>query len=101
LSVMRCPVCKVENNQGPQCRRCKADLMLLFTVEDQREQALAEARRCLAQSRWRRAAEYAVEAGRLRRGDDVRRVEAVARMLGRDFAGAWRVYRGRGDQPVG
>ena len=64
------------------------------------ERALAEARRCLAQGRWRRAAEYAAEAGRLRRGDDVRCVEAVARMMERNFARAWQVYRDRGDQPV-
>jgi hypothetical protein len=95
---MRCPVCKAENNQGPQCRRCKADLMLLFTLEDQRQRALAKARQCLAQGRWRCAAEAAAEAGRLRRGEDAQRVEAVARMLGRDFAGAWRIYGCRNNQ---
>jgi hypothetical protein len=94
---MRCPVCKAENNQGPQCRRCKADLVLLFTVEDQRARALAEARRCLAQGRWRRAVEYAADAARMHGGDDARRLEAVARLLGRDFAGAWQVYGG----PIG
>jgi hypothetical protein len=97
---MRCPVCKAENNQGPQCRRCKADLVLLFTLEDQRRRALAEARRCLTDSRWRRAAEYATEAGRMHQGDDARRLEAVARVLGRDFAGAWRVYSARRDRPA-
>jgi hypothetical protein len=95
---MRCPVCKAENNQGPQCRRCKADLMLLFTLEGQRGRALAEARRSLTQGLWRRAAACAAEAGRLRGGDDARRLEAIARMLGRDFAGAWRVYSGRKDR---
>src|SRR5262249_17865113 len=33
---MRCPVCKAENAQGPACRRCKADLSLLFAVEARR-----------------------------------------------------------------
>ena len=37
---MKCPVCRAENDQGPQCRRCKADLALLFTLADQRRSAL-------------------------------------------------------------
>ena len=31
--MIRCPVCKAENSQGPTCRRCKADLSLLFRLE--------------------------------------------------------------------
>ena len=34
--ALRCPVCKAENAQGPNCRRCKADLSLLFALEDRR-----------------------------------------------------------------
>ena len=40
---MHCPVCKADNSQGPQCRRCKADLSLLFALEEQRRRTLAEA----------------------------------------------------------
>ena len=51
MAVMRCPVCKAENAQGPACRRCKADLSLLFALEERRAWALAEARRLLAAGR--------------------------------------------------
>lgn len=33
---MRCPVCRAENDRGPNCRRCRADLSLLFALEKQR-----------------------------------------------------------------
>ena len=33
---MQCPVCKADNAQGPLCRRCKADLSLLFRLEARR-----------------------------------------------------------------
>ena len=60
---MICPVCRATNDQGPQCRRCKADLGLLFRLEAQRKR------------------------------------EAVARLLRRDFAGAWRLYQETQNQP--
>ena len=52
---MRCPVCRAENDQGPQCRRCRADLGLLFGLEKRRRQALDAARRCVAQGDPQRA----------------------------------------------
>ena len=36
----RCPVCRARVEPGPQCRRCKADLSLLVSLEDQRRRAL-------------------------------------------------------------
>lgn len=90
---MRCPVCKVENSQGPQCRRCKADLSLLFALEDQRQRTLAEARNYLRRGEWQAAAEHAETANWLRDDDESRRLIAVARLFGRDFAGAWQGYR--------
>src|ERR1041385_8260423 len=90
---MRCPVCKAENNQGPQCRRCKADLSLLFALEEQRGRELDAARRSLAEGRWSRAEAHAAEANWLRRDEESLRLLAVARLFRRDFAGAWRCYR--------
>ena len=60
---MNCPVCRATNDQGAQCRRCKADLGLLFRLEAQRKR------------------------------------EAVAFLLRRDFAGAWRLYQQTRNQP--
>jgi hypothetical protein len=90
---MRCPVCKADNSQGPQCRRCKADLSLLFELEEQRGQMLAEARRCLRRGQWQAAAEHAEAANRLRSDQDAMQLAAVARVLSKDFAGAWQCYQ--------
>lgn len=92
LNLMRCPVCKADNSQGPQCRRCKADLSLLFALEGQRLRTLAEARRCLRSGDWQAAAEHAETADWLRGDEESQRMMAAARLLGRDFAGAWRCY---------
>ena len=90
---MRCPVCKADNIQGPNCRRCKADLSLLFTLEDQRRRALAQARLCLRRGQWSQAANHAEEADWLRGDEESRRLEATAHLLQRDFAAAWESYQ--------
>ena len=90
---MRCPVCKADNLQGPQCRRCKADLSLLFELEEQRQRALAEARHRLRCGEWLQAARQAETANWLRGDEDSRQLAAVAHLLGRDFAGAWQCYQ--------
>ena len=92
MIVMRCPVCKADNSQGPQCRRCKADLSLLFALEEQRGRTLAEARRCLRRGEWQAAVEHAETADWLRGDEESRRLLVVAHLLGRDFAAAWRCY---------
>jgi hypothetical protein len=90
---MRCPVCKADNLQGPQCRRCKADLALLFALEDQRRRTLTEARRCLERGQWSDAAHHAATADWLRANEDTQRLLALAHLLAGDFAEAWQTYR--------
>ncbi|HEY7330533.1 MAG TPA: hypothetical protein VH592_23030 [Gemmataceae bacterium] len=90
---MRCPVCKADNPQGPQCRRCKADLSLLFALEEQRRRILAEARRCLHRGEWQAAVAHAETANWLRNDEDSRQLEMVAHLLGRDFDCAWQCYQ--------
>jgi hypothetical protein len=85
-----CPVCRAAVEAGPQCRRCKADLSLLFALEARREAVLAAARRSLAAGRPDQALALAEGAERLRRGADARRLIAAAHLLRRDFAAAWR-----------
>jgi hypothetical protein len=95
---MRCPVCKAENTQGPNCRRCKADLSLLFVLEESRRRVLAEARCSFAAADWPAAARAASEADRLQSDDESRRLVALTHLLSRDFAAAWDSYlRARGD----
>jgi hypothetical protein len=89
-----CPVCRARVESGPECRRCKADLALLFALEARRDAALAAARRALAVGRPDEALSGAREAERLRHGEDARRLIAVAHLLRRDFDAAWRRYPG-------
>jgi hypothetical protein len=91
--MVRCPVCRADNTAGPQCRRCRADLGLLFELEQQREQALAAAVQSVARGSWSEASRLAERASWLRRGPDAARLLAISRLLQRDFAGAWQVYR--------
>ena len=86
--ALRCPVCKADNAQGPLCRRCKADLSLLFVLEAQRQQALAAARRAAAAGDWHSLRQWAGRADTLRRDDETRRLLAVAHLLHGDFAEA-------------
>ena len=49
--MIACPLCRAVNESGPNCRRCRADLSLLFTVDRQRDAALAAALQALAGGR--------------------------------------------------
>jgi len=89
---MRCPVCRAENNAGPQCRRCRADLSLLVALEDQRARLLAAAQAAIRRADGAEAARLAAAAQQLRDGDDVRRLRALGHLLQRKFAAAWQAY---------
>ena len=93
MAVIRCPVCKAENVQGPTCRRCKADLSLLWALEDRRDWTLAEARRLLTAGRAGEADALASEADGMRTDAASQRLLALTRLMRRDFAGAWSAYR--------
>jgi hypothetical protein len=88
MSIL-CPLCKVANEVGPQCRRCRADLSLLFAVEAQREAHFAAAREALAQGEPVLASHEARRADELRHGPDLARFRAVVALLRRDFGDAW------------
>jgi hypothetical protein len=85
---MQCPVCKADNAQGPLCRRCKADLALLFRLEACRERSLAEARGCLREGRWPDAVSLALRANRLRADAESRSLVAVSSLFVGAFAQA-------------
>jgi hypothetical protein len=95
MTILGCPVCKADNAQGPACRRCKADLSLLWALETRRTWALQEALRELATGRWDEAATRAEEAEGLRGNEESRRLLAVGRLMQADYAGAWESLRGR------
>jgi hypothetical protein len=82
---MRCPVCRADVEQGPSCRRCRADLSLLFALEERRRHVLREAARALFAGQSRRAEALAEGAEALRGGTDALRVRAICHLLNRDF----------------
>lgn len=86
---MRCPVCKAENTQGPQCRRCKADLSLVFRAGAQQAAALARARDLLRQGRFNQALRFAEGADATWRDAATLELLAVLHLLRRDFARAY------------
>jgi hypothetical protein len=86
---MRCPVCRADNTEGPECRRCRADLSLLFALESQRARLLAMASDKARQGKWHAVTWLAQEAHDLRQGSDSERILAVAWLMRRDFAKAW------------
>jgi hypothetical protein len=89
--VLPCPVCKAENAQGPTCRRCKADLSLLFRLEEHRAALVAASATSLRSGRFEDALANACAAHQLRRGEDSERLLALAALLRRDYSAAWRL----------
>ena len=102
MSSLRCPVCKAETAApgGPQCRRCRADLSLLFVLEEQRRVALDAARRAAARGDRQELLSAAGRADALHSDDESRRLLALARLLHGDYAGALREAR-RVGRPLG
>jgi len=92
---MRCPICRADNDQGPQCRRCRADLALLWTLEGQRGRALAAAYQALACGQPRELLGRAIHVDGLRRDEESSRLVVLAYLLCRDFAVAWQTYSAR------
>lgn len=85
---MRCPVCRAENAEDTSCRRCKADLSLLVTVEQARRSALTNAMQAAAAGNGVQTLVHAEEAHQLRPDNETWRWLAVGHLLSRDFAQA-------------
>lgn len=86
-----CPTCRAENAE-PTCRRCKADLGLLFQLESAREALVVSAWQSVQAGQGSETLASAQSAGRLRQGTDTRRLEAMAFLLCRDFESAYNSY---------
>ena len=87
-----CPCCKASNDAGPACRRCKADLALLFAADADAASLLARARDALAAGSFPEAAALADQSAALRRTPDALQVGACARLLSGRFADALAAY---------
>lgn len=85
--MIPCPCCRATNEVGPTCRRCKADLSLLFTLDARRGFLVAEAQR-LASASPRLALAALDEAETLRPAPELRQMRAAVLLLAGDFAAA-------------
>src|SRR5438132_1744858 len=92
MSLMRCPVCKAPLEAGPQCRRCRADLSLLFTLAQQREQAIRAAHECLRRGKTHKAFAIAAGVEALKYDADSLRLRALVYLLEGKFTEALRCH---------
>ncbi len=98
--MIPCPCCRASNDVGPTCRRCRADLSLLFTLDARRDVLISEARRLAADSP-RQALGYVEQAEALRPAPELRRMRAALLVLAGDFAAAVRSRPPGGSPPAG
>jgi hypothetical protein len=91
--AMPCPVCRASVEQGPQCRRCRADLSLLFALAEQREDALREARRSFAVGDYFMGRAHARHADYLHRDEQSARLISLGHLLLRRYDLALWTYR--------
>jgi hypothetical protein len=90
---LACPVCKAENTAGPACRRCKADLGLLFAIDEQRTALLGQSRQSSLRGELCEALRLARQANDLNCNRESRRWLALMLLLAEDFPGAWQAYQ--------
>jgi hypothetical protein len=89
--TLPCPACRAENTERV-CRRCRADLTLLWDLEAQRQRLLADAADALRGRDGARAIELAEGVRRLRDGPDIARLTACAYLVRGQFQRALACY---------
>jgi hypothetical protein len=92
-------VCRAENGDEKVCRRCRADLSLLVSVEAQRRRALGAAQSALLAQNAGEALDQAAAAHRLRGAEDSARLLALGHLLARDFDAAFSWHRATKKNP--
>src|SRR5262245_19263000 len=85
--TLACPVCRADND-ARTCRRCRADLGLLWDLEEQREECLRQASLAWRQGDIDRMKRAVDDAGRLRHGPDLASRKALAHLVAGEFAAA-------------
>ena len=84
--AITCPVCRARVETGPLCRRCKADLSLLFDLERTRRMKLNEALTALKHQDLLGADALLAEIDWMRSDQESRRALAVLSLLSGDIA---------------
>jgi hypothetical protein len=91
--TLKCPVCKADNSSGPNCRRCKADLAMMWTLEGARTHHIKLARSAAEENDLELALEKLANARELRSGPDLVKLRACVCLLAGDFESAFAEYR--------
>jgi hypothetical protein len=91
--MVRCPVCRADNDAGPACRRCKADLAPLVELEERRRLALEQTAQAAVSGDAAGVLRHARQGQLLRAGADIERWLAIGHILQGDFAQARAHYR--------
>ena len=89
---LACPVCKAENAAGPNCRRCKAELGMLYSLVEQRACLLAATRQAFEQHRQMDAWRLAIAANEHQQDAESLRWVAMLHLIHGNFEDAWRAY---------
>ena len=93
MPTINCPCCRAGNTAGPNCRRCSADMSLLFRLEGDRDSLMAIAGYRLSTGEVPAALCLLARAESLRPGEDVHRLRAVANVLNLDYRTAIQNHR--------
>src|SRR5215475_14276910 len=98
--LMHCPICQAIVEQGPTCRRCKADLSLIIALDRQRQRLLQDARLKAVEGNLGEAHTLAAVSQTLHPTAEGYRILALCHLLRRDFAKAWKAYLASGQAPA-
>lgn len=90
--MITCPACRADNAQGPNCRRCKADLSMLFSLQHEHESHLAAAVSAIRVGAPDPAIVHLDQAEKIRRNLHIPQLRAVAELLRGRFAVAFGLY---------
>jgi len=91
--TVRCSACRADNSEGTACRRCKADLSLLWGLERQRAQLIFRADHARAAGDWEAFEKQLRAAAAIRDGADTARLLALSNLKSGRFADALNAYR--------
>ncbi len=91
--IIRCPICRADNDSGPLCRRCKADLAPLVELAQRRALLVEQAAQAAALGDAPGVLRHARQAQLLGAGPDISRWLAVGHLLQGDFATARAHYQ--------
>src|SRR5262245_52747092 len=89
--TIACPACRADNTERA-CRRCRADLSLLWDLESQRQRLLADAGVALSRGAGSRALALCESIRQLRDGADVAQLTACAHLANGQFQRALECY---------